>query len=585
MGRDQNIIDQHIYRIIYNMLMELEVYFKANGRNYEALKGRQPDFKDMFERFPKSKPKLMIGPDNWLRAWGSEKIKTITRINGVYVTFEWRSDLGYFVEPLTDTKVEDMVEISLMKKLRHVFVGTPKPKSKYRTTYGGKLPHGDCDGVSDIADDGYIGLGEGGHAYHGDKIYHSEPPHTDMVSDVTDAVGTTPTDVRTAIDNIVKDMQEVGLISKDPIKPSDGSDQPVAPQPMQVPAQHLHLNFGRLVGRNIWVASYGTHVLSYNMTDGILSAPCAFDNRYTINNVPVKFKRTQDILKVSVEIPSESESMLLGNAYAPPFYNEDVVYKGKTDSQGNTPAITQLVVSQPEKLEDAEKDMDALIEKDDSFASFTGVPVMPDVVHEKLKEVEKELGIQIPRDTVMAVTTATVKGDEVAVTDQKVYSPEPEIRHIPLKEPPEIRWDSMTNGYLTGTLTVFGTALSIKMEPNFANGYETICVDTKPNDNDPSLKETEPSKAISDLTGYQLAIEGCILPGLAADVGTYPETAMHHLKTKITVEMADSIRLRLGGRTRAELDRIYQYREAGNWVEWQKAMNETKRTKPASLET
>ena len=88
-----------------------------------------------------------------------------------------------------------------------------------------------------------------------------------------------------------------------------------------------------------------------------------------------------------------------------------------------------------------------------------------------------------------------------------------------------------------------------------------------------------------DLNGYQLAIEGCILPGLAADVGTYPETAMHHLKTKITVEMADSIRLRLGGRTRAELDRIYQYREAGNWVEWQKAMNETKRTKPASLET
>ena len=96
MGRDQNIIDQHIYRIIYNMLMELEVYFKANGRNYEALKGRQPDFKDMFERFPKSKPKLMIGPDNWLRAWGSEKIKTITRINGVYVTFEWRSDLRLF---------------------------------------------------------------------------------------------------------------------------------------------------------------------------------------------------------------------------------------------------------------------------------------------------------------------------------------------------------------------------------------------------------------------------------------------------------------------------------------------------------
>ena len=75
----------------------------------------------------------------------------------------------------------------------------------------------------------------------------------------------------------------------------------------------------------------------------------------------------------------------------------------------------------------------------------------------------------------------------------------------------------MTNGYLTGTLTVFGTALSIKMEPNYANGYETICVDTKPNDNDPSLKETEPSKAIFDLAGYQLAIEGCILPPLAAN--------------------------------------------------------------------
>ena len=466
--------------------------------------------------------------------------------------------------------------------------------------------------------------------------------------------------------------------NKIPRNPNDGSDQPVTPQPMQVPAQHLHLNFGRLVGRNTWVASYGTHVLSYNMTDGILSAPSAFDNRYTINNVPVKFKRTQDILKVSVIIPSESESMLLGNAYAPPFYNEDVVYKGKTDSQGNTPAIPQLVVSQPitpthisvifenignnkwrakyqsqniryngdkktiytwsnrlrnveeingarvslnkdpaydedmliyqfpsnfnpekllenpfrdgppadpEKLEDAEKDMDALIEKDDSFTSFTGVPVMPDVVHEKLKEVEKELGIQIPRDTVMAVTTATVKGDEVTVTDQKVYSPEPGIRHIPLKEPPEIQWDSMTNGYLTGILTVFDTALSIKMEPNFANGYETIYVDTKPNDTDPSLKETKPSKAILDLNGYQLAIEGCILPGLAADVGTYPETAMHHLKTKITVEMADSIRLRLGGRTRAELDQIWGYRHAGNWVEWQKVMNATKRTKPASLET
>ena len=536
--------------------MELEVYFKANGRNYEALKGRQPDFKTILFRNPTSKPKLIITPNDALQVWGSEQIKKITHVNGVAVELTLQGgNYGYYHCMLSEREVEKMTDISLAKKLRHVFVGTPKPKM--------------TQGISGIADDGYIGLGEGGHEFHGNKIYYPE----------------TNQDV---IDQTRHDMGEIILgvkSDKIPRKPSDGSDQPVAPQPIQVPAQHLHLNFGRLVGRNTWVASYGTHVLSYNMTGRILSAPSAFDNRYTINNVPVKFKRTQDILKVSVVIPSESESMLLGNAYAPPFYNEDVVYKDKTDSQGNTPAITQLIAPQPEKLEDAEKDMDALIEKDDSFASFTGPPIMPDVVHEKLKEVEKELGIQIPRDTVMAVTTATVKGDEVTVTDQKVYSPEPEIRHIPLKEPPEIRWDSMTNGYLTGTLTVFGTALSIKMEPNHANGYETIYVDTKPNDTDPSLKETKPSKAILDLNGYQLAIEGCILPGLAADVGTYPETAMHHLKTKITVEMADSIRLRLGGRTRAELDHIWGHRQAGDWVEWQRAMNSTKRTKPASLET
>ena len=553
--------------------MELEVYFKSNGRNYEALKGRQPDFKTILFRNPTSKPKLIITPNDALQVWGSEQIKKITHVNGVAVELTLQGgNYGYYHCMLSEREVEKMTDISLAKKLRHIFVGTPKPKM--------------TQGISGVAvsDDG-------------DMYYKSDKNVYKMSADTDEKIY--PETNQDIIAQTRKDIDELTLGAKNnkiPRKPSDGSDQPVAPQPMQVPAQQLIVDFKRLDGRNEWIALYGTHILRYYMTGNILSAPSAFYNQYTINNVPVKFKSTPDVLNVRAIIPPESESMLLGNAYAPPFYNEDVVYKGKTDSQGNTPAITQLVVSQPitpthisvifkqqnddvwtakyqefdikynvgikrlttmagrlrnveminhvyaqisvsdldedilihqfpsdfdptallrnpfkdgspadpEKLEDAEKDMDALIEKDDSFVSFTGPPTMPDVVHEKLKEVEEELGIQIPRDTVIAVTTATVKddsftsfdpgskaddafavvtgtvkGDEVTITDQKVYSPEPEIRHIPLKEPPEIRWDSMTNGYLTGTLTVFGTALSIKMEPNHTNGYETIYVDTK----------------------------------------------------------------------------------------------------------
>ena len=309
--------------------MEIEVWFKPKNEKFIALKGRQPDLK-MFKRNPSSRPKLVITPYFKLKAWGSPEIAEIMRINGVRTSFMWDSIHGYWFCQLDEDKVEDITELSSGKKLKHLLMGNPKPKPTRGATYvDEKIYTQDVyepQARSSLSEDS-------GNWKIDDKIY----PETDQ-------------DV---IAQIRKDIDELILGAKNnkiPRNPSDGSDQPVAPQPMQVPAQHLHLNFGRLVGRNTWVASYGTHVLSYNMTDGILSAPCAFDNRYTINNVPVKFKRTQDILKVSVIIPSESESMLLGNAYAPPFYNEDVVYKGKTNSQGNTDEILPKIPTTEEPI-------------------------------------------------------------------------------------------------------------------------------------------------------------------------------------------------------------------------------------------
>ena len=180
--------------------MEIEVWFKSKNEKFIALKGRQPDLK-MFKRSPSSRPKLVITPYFKLKAWGSPEIADITRINGIHVSFLWDTKNNYWFCQLDEDKVEDITELSSGKKFKHLLMGTPKPKM--------------MRGISGIADDGYIGLGEGGHAYHGDKIYYPE----------------TNQDV---IDQTRRDIDEIMLgvkSDKIPINPSDRSDQPVAPQP------------------------------------------------------------------------------------------------------------------------------------------------------------------------------------------------------------------------------------------------------------------------------------------------------------------------------------------------------------------
>ena len=193
--------------------MEIEVWFKPKNEKFIALKGRQPDLK-MFKRSPSSRPKLVITPYFKLKAWGSPEIADITRINGVRVDFIWDTKNNYWFCQLDEDQVEAITELSSGKKLKHLLMGTPKPKSKRRTTYGGKLPYGDSDYVyqSQSNSSGWKTTPKATPYPYG-KIY----PKTDP---------SVIAQTRRDIDEIT-----IGIKSdKIPINPSDRSDQPVTHQ-------------------------------------------------------------------------------------------------------------------------------------------------------------------------------------------------------------------------------------------------------------------------------------------------------------------------------------------------------------------
>ena len=202
--------------------MRIEVWFKPNGQFYEALKGRQPDFKDIFERHD-NKPKLTIGPKMVLRAYGTPKIELIERINGVYVELNWDSQEGCYTYQLSEAALIHITEFSTKKKFKHLLIGTPKPKliditaqviKAEEKVYGTSI-------LNDQAVKAGFEIVQGGLAY--------KPPPLDE-------------------------------------KPSDGSDHPVAPQPIRNPTYSPNMREKSDVWAKEPVVTVGEEIVSEENT-------------------------------------------------------------------------------------------------------------------------------------------------------------------------------------------------------------------------------------------------------------------------------------------------------------------------------
>ena len=707
--------------------MDMEVWFHANGRNYEALKGRQPDFKEIFFREPKSKPKLRIGPDNDLMAWGSNHILKIKRINGVAVDFHFIDTLkgpNYYHCMLSEQEIENMTEISLIKKLRHMLLGTPKPKiTKY------------VSGIA-VSDDGDLFLND-------DKNIYKMSKDIDMAKDVTSVVETVRRDVGDIFKDVEKNMQEVGLIADDSkitIKPSTPQED------QQVPERHLRLVFlGDEVtdprDAPIWRARYGTHTLKYNGSTKILSGPMAVLDSYIVNTVPVRFEINPFGGGAYCHIPEESEQTLL--TYADPdlpqfihptfvsiifehkghgmwvakYQGESITYDSNTNTISTRIArlkdvelINQVYVvfhtdikcpsdmlihrfpsdfdptvllrnpfkdgspadpEQPSTPHESQEDQQVpaqhlklvfikdeipnpkndpiwrawygqhllkyngttkILEGPPAFnnmyiinAVFLQFKPYPDVLDgvfceitekgeqvllsysppgpENLEDAEKakdqqaqqaldkvvsHIDSMLPLDTKIVApqpgkTTSVEVSAKNVESKEKVYgesalkSPD---KHIPLKESPIFNWTSLSSGVLVGEMSLYGTTLDIKLMPRDGDpALELLRIKTKrPFDDD-----SAPSLAMLDLDGYCLAVEGTVLQPLAKYHQTPAGLSSHYLTTVVRVSKADAIKIRLGGRTRAELDQLQELRILGKWDEWQELFTATTRPKPPSL--
>ena len=298
--------------------MEIEIWFKPKNEKFIALKGRQPDLK-MFRRNPSSRPKLVITRYHKLKAWGSPEIAEIMRINGVRTSFMWDGKHGYWFCQLDEDQVEAITELSSGKKLKHLLMGNPKPKPTRGATYvDEKIYTQDVyepQARSSLSEDS-------GNWKIDDKIY----PETDQ-------------DV---IAQIRKDIDELILGAKNnkiPRNPSDGSDQPVAPQPdvvyegvtnsqgntdkihLKIPTAEEPIAMTKLLpldipevqltpqheapvagtankvmlkwgfrGRDIYLAGYNGHRIWFNRKTRLLYAESAIFQQFVmINEVPVVF--------------------------------------------------------------------------------------------------------------------------------------------------------------------------------------------------------------------------------------------------------------------------------------------------------
>ena len=288
--------------------MEIEVWFKPKNEKFIALKGRQPDLK-MFKRSPSSRPKLVITPYFKLKAWGSTEITQITRINGIHVDFMWDNKNRYYFCQLDEDQVEAITELSSGKKLKHLLMGTPKPKM--------------TQGVSGIA------MSDNSDLYYtsGKNVYK-------MSADTDEKIY--PETNQDVIDQTHRDIDEIMLgvkSDKIPRNPSDGSDQPVAPQPeepiamtellpldvqeVQLMPQHeapvagtankVMLKWG-FRGRDIYMAVFKDQKIWFNRKTRVLYAKSAiFKPLIMINEVPVVFTAIDPNEPISVSNNVEAQ--------------------------------------------------------------------------------------------------------------------------------------------------------------------------------------------------------------------------------------------------------------------------------------
>ena len=268
--------------------MELEIWFKKNGSRYEALRGRQPDLKHIFHRADNHKPKIIITKNNLLKLWGSAIILDITHINDVKTPLLWDSHGDFYYCTLTGDELEDILDFSKKKKLKHLLFGTPKPKiTNHDHTNNGTVydPHNDRV-VYEVqsAREGEI---RGRKAFNsrltGDMYYS---PQSMYDQNLFDQYQDSITDVNKLRESVKRDASTIDMS----IKPSDGSDQPVAPKLIQ---KHTAL-------KEIPVIEWHT------MSDGVLQGDLKlYNSRFDITLKDEHPEPGKEVIYVRAQLPDE----------------------------------------------------------------------------------------------------------------------------------------------------------------------------------------------------------------------------------------------------------------------------------------